>query len=63
MVEKVVVEMGFLVEKEEGDGGGGGVGMEEEMMEGRIVKELVVETMERVASQRGHGCCFVLLCF
>ena len=42
-MEKMVVEMSFLVEKEEKEGGGGGgvVRMEEEMMEGRMVEELV----------------------
>jgi len=42
MVERMVLEMGFLVEKEEKEGGGVVVvGMEEEMMEGRMVEELV----------------------
>jgi len=41
MVERMVLEMGFLVEKEEKEGGVVVVGMEEEMMEGRMVKELV----------------------
>ena len=42
MVERMVLEMGFLGEKEEKEGGGVVVvGMEEEMMEGRMVEELV----------------------
>jgi len=41
-VEKMVVEMSFLVEKEEKGGGGVVVvRIEEEMMEGRMVEELV----------------------
>ena len=53
MVEKVVVKMGYLVEKEEEEEGGGGgvvvvvvVGMEE--MEEKKVEELVVEMEGRV---------------
>ena len=41
-MEKMVVEMSFLVEKEEKGGGGVVVvRIEEEMMEGRMVEELV----------------------
>ena len=57
MVEKVVVEMGYLVEKEEEEEDGGGsvvvvivVGMEEEMEE-KKVEELV----EMVVEMEGEG--------
>ena len=57
----MVVEVGFLVEKEEEEGGVVVVGMEKEMKE-RMVEELVVNMAKRVASQGGHddrflGCC------
>ena len=66
MVEKVVVEMGYLVEKEEEEEDGGGgvvvvvvVGMEEEMEEKEVVV-LVVEMEGRVEKMAGqgkhHGC-------
>ena len=62
MVEKLMVEVGFLVEKEGVGCGGVVVGMEEEMEE-RMVEELVAEMVEMVASQGGYddlffwGCC------
>ena len=72
MVENVVVEMGYLVEKEEEEEGGGGgivvvvvVGMEEEMEE-KVMEKLVVEEMEK-GGEDGRpkegtmtvlGCCF-----
>ena len=60
-MEKVVVEVGFLVEKEEEGVVAVVVGMEEEMKE-RMVEELVVNMVNRVASQGGHGGRFLGCC-
>ena len=57
MVVKLIVEVGFLVEKEEEeDGGDGGVvvGMVEEMEE-RKVEELVVKVVEMEGRVAGQG--------
>ena len=54
MVEKMVVEVSFLVEKEEEEEEGVVVVGMEEMMERRMVEELVAEMAEMVAGQGGH---------
>ena len=59
MVEKLMVEVGFLVEKEEKGGGVVVVGMEKEMEE-RMVLEMVVEKVEKVVDQGGTMAAVVL---